>query len=338
MRVIATVLALVAFATSAFAAAKTVRDWTATCDETSCFAEVTGSGGLAMGGQGYRLQIHRSNDRQAAWYVKLVAKKVTSPEAGTAVLVSIDGAETIPTALLADQSGEGFDFADQTSLEKMFPLLRKGNGVNIRYDQQSEDFSLSGIAAVLLWIDERQGRIGDSNQVAAIAPDPSTRAAEVKGEDARTLRETLLATSVAFDCQWAGPEGDPETFFAEAFQLDGDHVLYLVRCMMGAYQPSTQVFIKSFDRIEPVAFADYSADDGWGGTNYLGYAEFDPKTHELHSYVKFRGIGDCGMSSDYRWTGYVFKLLEYRYRDCNDDEPVDPEGELPEFPIVYEAK
>ncbi len=201
-----------------------------------------------------------------------------------------------------------------------------------------EDFSLSGIAAVLLWIDERQGRVGNSDQVAAIAPDPSIGAAEVKGEDAKKLRETLLGTSVAYDCQWAGPEGDPETFFAEAFQLDSDHVLYLVRCMMGAYQPSTQVFLKSFDRLEPLAFPDYSDADGWGGTNYLGYAEFDPKTKELHNYTKFRGIGDCGTSSDYRWTGYTFKLLEYRYRDCDDDAPVDPEGELPEFPVVYKAK
>jgi hypothetical protein len=320
----------------AFSASKTVRDWTGNCDGTACFAEVTGAGGLAMGGQGYRLQIHRANNESAAWYLKLVARKVPGP-AGPAT-VTIDEGEPIPTTLAADSTGEGFDFADQASLEELFPMLRNGNGAVVGFGDQSEMFSLSGIAAVLLWIDERQGRVGNSDQVAAISPDANIDAAEVKGDAAIALRNTILATSPAADCQWAGPEGDTESFYAESYRLDDDHELFLVRCMMGAYQPSMQVFLKSFDRFELMAFPDYSDDAGWGGTNFLGYAEFNAKTLELHNYVKFRGIGDCGTTSAYRWTGYAFKLLEYRYRDCSDDEPIDPDGELPEFPVIYKSK
>jgi len=115
-------------------------------------------------------------------------------------------------------------------------------------------------------------------------------------------------------------------------------MLYVVGCTLGAYQPSTLIFIEGADGLVPLPFADYSSDGGWGATFELGFVDFDPKTKELSNFVKFRGLGDCGSSSRLRWTGYSFKLLEYRYRDCSDEPPADPDGEIPEFPVVYEAK
>jgi Protein of unknown function (DUF1176) len=329
MRIFLAFIVLLALSLPGAAASKTVRDWTGSCDDIACFAEVTGSGGLAMGGQGYRLQIHRSNDAAAAWYVKLVARKVAVPD-GAATFV-IDG-QAIPTQLLADQSGEGFDFSDQVSLEQIFPLLRKGNTAEVNYGQSSESFSLSGIAAVLLWIDDQQKRVGNSDQVAAIAPSGTGGGAPAG------LREELMALSAVRECQWAMAGEGSETFNVAEHDLGDSQTLLIVQCTMGAYQPSTVIFLRAFDRLDQLAFPSYGHDTGWGGTVYLGFVDFDPKTRELSNYAKSRGLGDCGTSSRYRWSGYDFKLLEYRYRACNDDEPVDPDGEIPEFPIVYEAK
>ncbi len=238
-------MALLALCLPASAASKTVRDWTGTCDDVACFAEVTGSSGLAMGGQGYRLQIHRSNDPSAAWYVKLVARKVAAPEG--AASFAIDGT-SIPTQLAADQSGEGFDVSDQASLEQIFPLLRTGNGLDISYGASSEAFSLSGIAAVLLWIDDQQNRVGNSGQVAAIA------ASGTGGGAPAGLREELTALSVVRECQWFISGEGAEAFNVEQHDLGDSQTLLIVQCTMGAYQPSTLVFLRAFDRLDPLAF------------------------------------------------------------------------------------
>jgi Protein of unknown function (DUF1176) len=335
MRTLIALLSLAILAAPSLAASKTVRDWIGTCDDLACFAETTGAGGLAMGGQGYRLQIHRSNDASAAWYVKLVARKVPAPDGTSPVFFFLDDV-SVESRLGADATGEGFDVSDQASLEQIFPMLRQGLKANITYTaaegHQREEFSLSGLAAVLLWIDERQDRVGNSSQVAAIAP------VAPGGGAPPGLRDELVALSVVRECQWAVPGEGAETFNVEQHELGDNQTLLVVQCTMGAYQPSTMVFLRAFDRLDQLAFPSYGSDSGWSGTNYLGFVEFDPKTKELSNYAKSRGLGDCGTSSRYRWTGYDFKLLEYRHRDCNDDEPVDPDGEIPEFPIVYEAK
>ncbi len=326
---------LLAMTVPAFAGSKTVRDWTATCDEYACSAEVTGSNGLASGGQGYRLQVARAGGKGQSWYLKLIAHNVPQPDGKMAV--SIDGTETEMT-VAPSGDGDGIDPTDQAAMEKVFPALRKGKSMDVSFMSKqgpnSETFSLSGLAAVLLWMDERQGRVGDSAGVAVV--DGTLGAATITGDAQQALKVELKDLRVGRECQWDDEEQMP--FNAQTYDLGEGYSLLLVQCTLGAYQPSTLVFLRGSDGLELKAFANYGSDTGWGGTNYLGFADFDPKTKALHNYVKFRGLGDCGASANWVWTGYDFKLTEYRYRDCSDDEPVNPDDEIPEFPVIYPAK
>ena len=338
LRLMSGLIAMLLFPAAAWAetASKTVRDWTATCDRYACYARVAGAGGLAMGQTGYQLEIARAGGGHEVWFASLIAHNVPQPAAGS-LSVEVPGLVSRDTAV-APAGEDRFGFADQDALEAIFPALRKGNTATVRYPSGdtdvAEDFSLSGLAAVLLWIDEFQGQVGNSDQVKAyeIAGDEPVPETERAG-----LKARLLAASPFGQCQSAveGDGGIP--FEPKKYDLDGGYVLYLVTCNMGAYQSSALVFVEGSDGLEPVPFASYGGETGWGATLYVGDAEFDPATKTLRSYAKFRGIGDCGTWSDFQWTGYSFKLLKYAYKACSDELP-DEDADLGDFPVIYEAK
>lgn len=314
---------------------KTVRDWTATCDDYSCFARVTGEDGLAAGGTGYQLEVARASGGNEAWYVTIIAHNVTQP-AG-AVTFEVPGLLTRDTSvtLLGD---DRFGLTDQAAAEAILPALRKGDAATIRYEvndsEVEETFSLSGIAAVLLWIDERQGQVGNSDRVAAYE---DFNANTVPEGDRGSLKDRLLAAAPFRECQSA-IEGDGAIpFEPKAYDLGRGNRIYIVHCTMGAYQPSTLVFYEASGMIEPMPFASYWAETGWSATLYLGEADYDPATKILHNYARFRGAGDCGTRSDFEWNGYAFKLLSYAYKDCSDDL-VPEDADIGDFPVIYEAK
>lgn len=314
---------------------KTVRDWTGTCDAFSCWARVTSDDGLASGGQGYQLEAARAAGGDQGWVVTLIAHNVPQP-GKAAVSFDIDG-RTID-ATLEGLGDDRFSVSDQSALEAIFPMMRKGSAVTVRLGDTEQRFSLSGIAAVLLWIDDVQGQVGKSDGVKAVeasgggGPDGSGQAA---------LEKDIRAASHLKECQWAmaGEDKGDARFEAEVFNLTEGYRLAIIPCFMGAYQPATVLFLEGTDGWQPSPFPDYGSDTGWGATLFLGTVDFDPKTLTLHNYAKFRGLGDCGTRSNFRWAGYGFKLLDYAYRDCpGADEDTDPDGEIPEFPVIYKAK
>lgn len=331
------VVAALLLAPAALAAttSKTVRDWTGTCDDYSCYARVTSDDGLASGGQGYQLEAARASGGDQAWLVTLIAHNVPQP-GKEAVTFGIDGKAI--DARLENLGDDRFSVSDQAALEAIFPALRKGSAVTIRFGDTEQRFSLSGIAAVLLWIDDVQGQVGNSDGVKAVEASGGGAAA---GTDQAALEQDIRAASHLKECQWAleGEDRGDARFEAEVFDLSEGYRLAVVPCFMGAYQPATVVFLEGSGVWQPLPFADYGSDTGWGATLFLGTVDFDPKTLTLHNYAKFRGLGDCGTRSNFRWAGYGFKLLDYAYRDCpGADDAVDPDGEVPEFPIIYKAK
>ena len=277
---------------------KTVRDWTGSCDDYSCKALVTGEGGLAMGQTGYQLEIARAAGGNEAWMVTLIAHNVAQPDGKAPVVFAVPDYD-LPAAALAAMGEDRFTVSDQAALEAIFPALRKGSVLNMGFSSGSETheqaFSLSGIAAVLLWIDEMQGQVGNSGKVLATSANSE---AQVTGSAADNLREVLSRSSVVEDCQWNIPGEDTGSFDARSYDLGEGYSLHVVVCSLGAYQSSSLVFVSGSGGPRPVAFADYSDETGWSGTLNLGFVDFDPKTLILHNYVKFRGIGDCGTWSN----------------------------------------
>jgi hypothetical protein len=121
--------------------------------------------------------------------------------------------------------------------------------------------------------------------------------------------------------------------------LGEGNTVYLIPCQAGAYNFAHKVYVghgeESDAWFDPQFFADFGTDVGWTGTPYIWNGFYDDATRTLASFAKARGIGDCGSQGTWQWNGYLFVLTEMRARDCSDD--IDPDGEMPEFPVVYEG-
>src|SRR6185436_13354787 len=108
-------LLLVAAPSLALAEGKSVRDWSAFCDDEgtgNCITETTGAGGLASGGQGYRLQLGRFSGHRTSWFMQFIMKNVPKPRTDSDISLSIDGGEAYSLSqdygYLADADGMTF--------------------------------------------------------------------------------------------------------------------------------------------------------------------------------------------------------------------------------------
>jgi hypothetical protein len=169
--------------------------------------------------------------------------------------------------------------------------------------------SLAGAAAVLLKMDEVQGRIGTPGALvrkgskpesSVLPPVPAPVLKTVKPVPARkgdaALLKPLLAAlgPAALQDQCTG--GTPEADVMKVHRLTDRRVLLEVPCGMGAYNFSSLLFMAN-DRppYQPKPLDDV---DG----------EFDAETGTVHSSMKGRGIGDCWWVREWRFDGKGFVL------------------------------
>lgn len=331
------VLLLTATLGEAASGGKSVRDWTASCSQAACSAETVGDGGLAADGQGYRLVISRNSGSSTGWMVTLVAHDVPKPDGAAALRFDVAGFTLPDIAASGFSDGDSFGVAGGTALERIFPALRKGKEVTVGFTaqegRQTVRFSLSGLAAVLLWIDDQQGRIGYSDQVAGAE---ATVASETI-TDLRSLPPALYdLLQVTPDCS---PEDNEymERIGVSRDRPDAETELYAVPCWSAAYNTIERYFtISTADgTLTPLLFAEYSDDTGWRGTAEMINSAYDPAARQLSSFVKARGLGDCGGSGRWRWEDHMFKMMEYRFQgECGGEATADPQR----WPVVYQAR
>ncbi|MHB1109005.1 MAG: DUF1176 domain-containing protein [Devosia sp.] len=190
------------------------------------------------------------------------------------------------------------------------------------------EFSLAGLTASLVWIDEQQRRLG-SERVASAPPRGLSPAGS---EQARTpqIPVALLDRMAAEpDCEPFDQLANGRDFFTGT--LDDTHTLHVLPCWSAAYNFGSKVFVDSLGSFEEVLFADYTEPLGWIGTGTLVNAYYDDEEKQLMSVNKARGVGDCGSSGLWRWHEYAFKLIEFRYKE-------DCDGEIGDWPIIYPAQ
>jgi hypothetical protein len=329
LRMLLPIVALCLFPSLASAEGKTVRDWTGECDDDlACMATASGEGGMAMGGTGYRLQYNRASDGTSVWAMRFFLKNVPQPKAEGEMVISVDGGAPVSFyeeyGYLRDADGITFGLAGGDDLTKLFAAVKKGQKLTLSYETaggktQKENFSLSGLAAVLLWIDDKQKRVGKSSEISS---PPG-----VDGEAKFTAKKDVLdkiAARVKFDCEYP-PEGSE----VESYHLPGGFALHIAQCFAGPYNFTQLYFFERRDDLRLIYFADYG--DGWTGTNQLFNSDFDPKTGSLGAFYKGRGLGDCGTTGGWVWSGYSFKLVEFTaWPDCENGKDSE------DWPVIYE--
>lgn len=177
--------------------------------------------------------------------------------------------------------------------------------------------SLKGLAAAMLWMDERQGRIGTVGALrrpgtrpdaTVVAPTLPLVTIPPRGSaPPRTLSVAAATAAIgkdAAECDYAVTRVVPK-----AYRLDAGHTLVLVDhpCGNGAYNLYTSVFV--LDAAGRRRRAAFDMPVSMGETD-LVTGGWDAKARRLSSYARGRGIGDCGIQQSYAWDGARFRLVE----------------------------
>jgi hypothetical protein len=229
----------------------------------------------------------------------------------TRMTLLVDG-RTIASGVTSDMSLT--DAAVQALRQGRQVSMRAANGATI-------SASLAGLSATLLAMDAAQGRVGTTSALVrpgrrpmmAVAPAlPVITRPAAPARPPRTIDPASAAAIIGPDyaqCDDTAPPIEPV-----AHRLDNGHSMVMIHhpCGNGGYNYFSTVMI--VDEQGRATAAPFEVDPGFGGEegqppgNMVVNVSYDEASRTLTSYVKGRGIGDCGSISDFVWDGHRFAL------------------------------
>jgi hypothetical protein len=285
---------------------KTFRDWTVGCDNgRACQAVALIP--ESEGGENYlMLIIKRGPEAQAKAELSWTAPDGPPRRAALAIdgkaVAQVSGSAIAITSALAAALAAGGSAEVTTT---------PGGKVG--------DASLGGLAAAMRYIDDKQKRVGTDTALIAkgvgkIVPlPPPLPVITVPPADPRPPRTLSVARVTALigpdnaKCDYSTAKVEPD-----AFRLDARTSLVTVvhPCGNGAYNYYSSAFlIDEAGKVRPAMFDTDKLNKKEGWRLGLVNAGYDPKTRLLSSFVKERGLGDCGSGQDYVWDGMQFRLI-----------------------------
>ena len=300
------------------------RDWRATCDNgNACFAF-----GFAPDYDTGWVRIHMPAGPEAEPEIAFGLWTENFPTTGAPVL-RIDGrsfragraeASDGTTAVGEMKSGARAAIAAIAAARSMEILAGDATAI-----------SPNGVSAALLWIDERQGRLGTTtallrrgerpaSSVPAAPPLPDLTPAPAVdqagfGDDKQTLPASLRALPAVQTCLGESEHSEWLLQNVMSARLDARTELWAVPCGAGAYNISHHWYLTGSGGRDPrpaVLLGSGGPRSGeeaevWpdNATINGGYA---PNARTITAFSKGRGIGDCGTSQTWLWTGRQFEL------------------------------
>lgn len=309
-------------------------DWQVSCDiYEDCTASTSPTVGSVRGlPADYVLQIARGA-YGTYWEISFIAN-LTQPMDSGEVAISVDQQTTILSA-----PDEFAAFGDLNSyylygdnVQAIMDQLAPGETISVNFtdvlgSSDSATFSLAGLTAALLWIDERQQRLG-SERVAKAPPGYKT---QVTNRDPDPLPPALLTRHAA------NTECGPFDQLANgadiwSFRLNATYTLHMLPCWSAAYNFGWLAYVQDGEEVRQQYFAYPPEEGGWAAEASLANVSYDEQTQTLSSFHKGRGLGDCGTQGLWKWNRYSFSLIEF-----NAKYQCDNEGFLGEFPLIYRA-
>ena len=316
---------------------KAIKDWVGGCDNTR---HCTAIGMAAENADSYAL-LHFERGPAPGDEVTRIRLRVDHEISRENFwILQADDAELLQfndMHLVDAQSGPGIDIVIEATgeLEAMLGAMRSADSLTVVGDGGPVGrISLAGASAIMLWIDEQQGRLGSTTalvrrgekspqSVPAATPLPQLRgvpAEPLGSEDAAALGARVRAGLPADTCEPLDPESDMRD---EAWSVN-DRALVQLLCYRGAYNFGSSWFLVDGDAITPLAFP-IPAESGGAAmdtTTDLVNAGLAAGTGQLSSFNKGRGIGDCGSNGQWRWDGRRFQLESYSLMgDCRGVTP-----------------
>jgi len=288
---------------------KTFGDWTVGCDNGRACQAV----GLMPEGEleGATITVERGAEANAVPRITIATEV---PATGLAIDDALsaytirrgDGFFEIPTK-------DTIDFAYSLSRSRTITLVDAK-------DKPLQTVSLAGASAALRYIDDQQRRAGTATALVARGPAPATRvppppslpvlvrpAAGTAPPPRVAPMTAVRAARIDTKC---GTGFKPEITVA---RLDPATSIVVVEgpCDSGAYNRTSEILVaNNAGRLTPALF---ETKPGWGeDANQIVNGGWDAKARTLTSYVKARGLGDCGVIDRWAWTGKRFDLAARR--------------------------
>jgi len=296
-------------------ALKLFKDWAVGCDNVrACQAvallhDAADDNGLTM-------SVARGAQPDAPVRI-VVGPELGASDAKTGVVaLAVDG-KRLPSRLTEVDGGALVDAGGTAAL---LAALRTGTKLEaLDADGKSLGaISLAGASAALLYMDDRQQRVGTVTALArpglkpasAVPPPPPAPELAVPPASARPARKMPLPVAAAFRKKACDSGDKDDGSAAETYRLDAAHSLAIVpdHCDSGAYNAASLLYVAgdgggwlpaAFDTDKPGAERD-------GPVQYN--VDWNAKDRLLEMYMKGRGLGDCGTRQSYAWDGARFRL------------------------------
>ncbi|HEX8468499.1 MAG TPA: DUF1176 domain-containing protein [Allosphingosinicella sp.] len=289
---------------------RTFQDWTVGCDNgRACHAvalvpESWPDGALTM-------SLRRGPEAGA-----LPAVTFELGSAGDAAWVSADG-RRLAARLIGGADGE--TRVAPADSAQVVAALRSAAGLQLHGADGKAlgTVSLKGASAALLYMDERQRRVGTPTALvrrgpaaATAVPPPLPVVVALPRMSARGYvlgAAALQALRRKHGCT-IDEVGGPEE--AEIAALSAGETLLLLACGSGAYNVSYVPFIVRRGGRSEIARFDISP--GWwdDGKPVLVNAGWDAERGLLTAFSKGRGLADCGIGNEFAWDGTRFRLVQ----------------------------
>lgn len=315
------------------------RDWVATCDNIRHCALIGLS--IADSASGAHLRFERSGE-PTAWIGTMHLELAEAlPRSGE---WSLWADENRLFAVAEDELRCGAPYppdqcyavvlGEDAKKRKVLAMLRRADVLTLVVGERIvAGVSLDGASAALLWVDDRQGRVGSETALvrpgpkpaSALAPPPVPPRVRVWRDEWRALpRERvgpmigeILRNLTPERCD-RGDEPNPEEQGADFLRgdsvwQDGEgRMLASLFCYAGAYNVMSLWFIRADDgRWEELDFR-HPLRRPEEARGELVNATFDPASGLIESFDKGRGLCDCGENGVWAWDGERFLLLELR--------------------------
>ncbi len=305
----------------AFAAApepKTFRDWMAGCDNIKTCTALSLPAEAADPVAYLRLERPAGPEGTASLVLRLRGDWKTPPRTVQLKLDGIAfpaGGKPLPVTVDGDLATLTFSGEDMAAL---IEAARKATKLTVSAPGLTGSVSLAGSVAAMLWIDEQQGRLSTATALVrkgttAAAP-PASPLPVIAAVPAPPMLDMKAGKQQAASLRAELKKKDPDSCEDDAALLEQDEawtlgnkrILVALACSRGAYNLSSSFFIMPENepaKATPLSFA--------GGGNDLTNASFDPRTGHVSFFDKGRGIGDCGATGGYAWTGSTFVQTEF---------------------------
>jgi hypothetical protein len=310
------ILALLAAAQAASAPTevKSFGDWAVACDNLR-YCEAAS----LMAGDDVENPPQIAITREAGPAGALAIDLTPDAEFKGAYRVEIDG-----KPVLSGTMASGSLVVSGAQARQLVDAMLRGQAMTLRGGDGKvlTEASLKGISATLRYFDAAQARAGTTSALVAkgakAGPIPAAPAAPRIASVRPSGKPEALSAAVGAamgkqsecDAVYEGDTGDrPKT---ETFALGGGKTLALIPCGSGAYNYSSVPFVVQGGK---AMVARFDQVPGWTqaeGIATLVNADWDAAKGQLSSYMKGRGLGDCGSSEVYVWDGAMFRLVEAR--------------------------